>query len=113
MPRIFDNIDEGLLPALKNTLNVSERADFCVGYFNLRGWKCVDQLVERWSGGPGQQCRLIVGMHKLPGEELKMLKGAVKADDEISQNFLVRQKENIAKEFRYQLIVGALFWHFI
>jgi len=107
MPRIFDNIDEGLLPALKNTLNVSQRADFCVGYFNLRGWKCVDQLVERWSGGPGQQCRLIVGMHKLPGEELKMLKGAVKADDEISQNFLVRQKEKIAKEFRDQLMVGA------
>lgn len=107
MPRIFDNIDEGLLPALKNTLSVSQRADFCVGYFNLRGWKCVDQLVERWSGGPGQQCRLIVGMHKLPGEELKMLKGAVKADDEISQNFLVRQKEKIAKEFRDQLMVGA------
>jgi superfamily II DNA or RNA helicase len=46
-------------------------------------------------------------MHKLPGEELKMLKGAVKADDEISQNFLVRQKEKIAKEFRDQLMVGA------
>jgi len=107
MPRIFDNIDEGLLPALKNTLNVSERADFCVGYFNLRGWKCVDQLVERWSGGPSQQCRLIVGMHKLPSEELKMLKSAIKADDEISQNFLVRQKEKIAKEFREQLMVGA------
>jgi len=107
MPRIFDNIDEGLLPALRNTLNVSERADFCVGYFNLRGWKCVDQLVERWSGGQGQQCRLIVGMHKMPGDELKRLKGAVKADDEISQNFLVRQKEKIAKEFRDQLMIGA------
>ncbi|RLC08192.1 MAG: hypothetical protein DRH43_10480, partial [Deltaproteobacteria bacterium] len=72
MPQIFDNIDLSLLPALQNTLKISQNADFCVGYFNLRGWKALDSYIEHWSGGDGHCCRLLVGMQRMPHEEIKV-----------------------------------------
>ena len=51
MPRIFDNIDLHLRPELVKALEVSHRADFCVGYFNLRGWQSVGERIAKWKGG--------------------------------------------------------------
>ena len=107
MPRIFDNIDLDLLPALRATLEVTDRSDFCVGYFNLRGWKSIDDLVEQWPGGPGKQCRLLVGMQRLPAEELREAFSLIKSGEQLDNNTASRWKKRLAEEFRNQLTFGV------
>jgi len=107
MPRIFDNIELDLLPALRDTLEISQRADFCVGYFNLRGWKHVDGLVENWSGGIGAQCRLLVGMQRIPQDDLRDSYSLLPREDQISNQTVIRLKRRLAEEFRAQLTIGA------
>src|SRR5438093_596221 len=107
MPRIFDNIELELLPALRETLNISARADFCVGYFNLRGWKSIDGLIETWAGGTGQQCRLLIGMQRLPQEDLLETYSLLPHEDEMSNQAVIRLKRRLAEEFRSQLTIGA------
>lgn len=107
MPRVFDNIDQSLLPAMRETLVLADRADFCVGYFNLRGWKLIDELVDRWSGGPGHCCRLLVGMQRLPQEELRDALSIQKTEHPIDNQTAIHQKRKIAKEFSDQLMVGV------
>ncbi len=107
MPRIFDNINDELLPALRETIALSQRADFCVGYFNLRGWKTLDSYIDRWSGGDGNCCRLLVGMQRMPQEEIHTLLGLIKDEGEIDQSTVLRLKKALVEKFREQLTVGA------
>ena len=106
MPNVIDNIDAELLPALRETLALARRADFCVGYFNLRGWRSIDDLVERWQGGD-ERCRLLVGMEPSPDEALR---GALRLAGEeagIDNQAALRLKRRLAESFREQLTLGA------
>src|ERR1039458_7641468 len=107
MPRRCYTMEANSLPALEETLLISERADFCVGYFNLRGWKAIDGLIEKWAGGEGAQCRLLVGMQRLAQDELRLAYSLLPQEDQISQQAVIRLKRRLAEEFRAQLTFGA------
>lgn len=107
MPRIFDNIENALLPELANVLSVSDRADFCVGYFNLRGWRKIDEHIGRWSGEDGNACRLLVGMHQSPEQGLREKLAAAFHDEGIDNAGALELKKALAEEFRAQLALGT------
>ena len=107
MPRVFDNIDESLLAALCKTLAVSKRSDFCVGYFNLRGWKSLDRFIEQWSGGDGNCCRLLVGMQRQIDEQLRVALQVIGEDDTMDNQTALRLKKALAENFRSQLSIGC------
>ena len=107
MPIIYDNIENKLGPALTTSLGVTECADFCVGYFNLRGWRLLDEKIDRWFGGEGHCCRLLVGMQQTPSEELlAYFEDSAKAG-RVTPEMVLRYKAELALEFRRQLVIGT------
>jgi hypothetical protein len=64
MTRIFDNIHLDLGSHLQKSLEISERMDAAVGYFNLRGWSLFDELVRRKTtlGTQTPVVRVLIGM---------------------------------------------------
>lgn len=106
MPQIFDNIEKYLRAALCEAMALSQRADFCVGYFNLRGWRQVDCHAERWSGGEDHCCRLLVGMQQMPQDQLRSAVGLAKDQEQIDQAAAIALKRKLAQDFRDQLMVG-------
>jgi len=114
VPNVFDNIESQFLEneagnGLKDALKVSVRGDFCVGYFNLRGWRCIDSVVNTWQchENPEQPppCRLLVGMQKLPQEQLRSwLTESPDRPPDLGQ--LAKLRKEAAREFRRQLTIG-------
>ncbi len=88
-------------------MGVAHRADFCVGYFNLRGWRSIDAHVDGWAGGPGHCCRILVGMQRLPHEELRAASTLSPHRFELDNQAALRLKKGLAEQFREQLTFGA------
>jgi len=114
MPKIYDNIENRLTIGLKETLKLSMRGDFCVGYFNLRGWHEASDIIDSLAGMQVAEknglihrcCRLIIGMQRLP---LDMLKNSYKRDDKytIDNAEMVKLRKRLAYEFKEQLTIGT------
>ena len=114
MARIFDNIELTFEEGLNKIIGSQgvKRVDFCVGYFNLRGWNLVvneiDQLPGDYVDEDGRNifrtCRLLIGMHRPPEEYIRVLYS--KHNDLPDSEMVQRCKLQIALEFKCQLLLG-------
>ena len=105
MPTIFDNMENLLSESLKKTMDVSYKSDFCVGYFNLRGWKHLTDYVDCYEGNESGCCRLLIGMQR-PSEDL-LKQHLAKNEEAMMDNATASVlKKNMAFDFRKQLMFG-------
>lgn len=113
MARIYDNIETKFAEGLQGIItNVGvKRVDFCVGYFNLRGWNLVVEQVEGLAGDYVyendkrifRKCRLLIGMHRPAEELIRQLYTEQTLPD---ANYVSRCKLEIARDFKRQLQLG-------
>ncbi|AVO41178.1 helicase-related protein [Simplicispira suum] len=106
MSRIFDNIELDLLDALKASLEVAHRADFCIGYMNLRGWQALDETINHWAPDAGQVCRVLVGMQRPPYEEIREIYRQTGEVGLIDNATASRLKTQFAAHLREQITLG-------
>ena len=114
MARIYDNIEVKFKEGLQGIMTSGgvERVDFCVGYFNLRGWNMIVNQVDELSGGYVYEndeqkyrvCRLLVGMHRPPEELIRNIYGQSK--NYVDSDYANKCKLQIAVEFKKQLLIG-------
>lgn len=115
MATIYDNIDskfvDGLLEQLED--DSVRRVDFCVGYFNLRGWDRIvdriDQLEGEFVDEGGREpvhrcCRLIIGMFQSNDDAVRRFYS--NRNRRTDANYVNKSKQKIAQEFRNQLMLG-------
>ena len=114
MARIYDNIDIKFTDGLRGIIENAgvKRVDFCVGYFNLRGWNLIVEQVDGLPGGYVYEddkrklryCRLLIGMHR-PDEDL--IRSLYSNQENMPDSeYVQRCKRQIAQDFRNQLLLG-------
>lgn len=99
MPTIYDNIELQLSDALKDNLTDADRADFCIGYINLRGWGQLSSLVDNLHGVDDPKlpdCRILLGMYGENRNAIRELYGQDKPN-RIDQQRAVALKKELAR----------------
>ena len=107
MPRIYDNIDLFLSKALRDSIEVSYKADICVGYFNLRGWDVIQDQIDNWEGGDDHHCRLLIGMQNIPHNLLRNELRIGMTEEKITNQIAQKLKNKIIVQFKEQLTFGV------
>ena len=116
MAQIYDNIEVKFTEGLKGIISSLgvKRVDFCVGYFNLRGWNLVVDEIEKLPGDDVYEndsdkkkhrtCRLLIGMHRPPEDLIRQLYSGEEYHPD--SNDVQDAKLRIAEDFRKQLLLG-------
>lgn len=115
MARIYDNLDVRFADGLQGIItNVGvRRIDFCVGYFNLRGWNLIVNQIDNLPGDYVYEdderklriCRLLIGMHR-PDEDL--IRSLYSNQDNLPDaEYAMQCKLQISRDFRRQLLLGV------
>ena len=106
MPTIYDNKNRHLLLGLKDALERSSKSDISTAYFNLRGWKKLASLIEKYRPEQGEQCRLLLGMY---GQENHFRKEILEEEEqmrEIDRDKATKLKSKAVRDLRKQLMLG-------
>ena len=123
MADIYDNSPERkFVDGLRKTITTSgvKRVDFCVGYFNLRGWDQIADQVDLLEGEQVREidatmqrpvmverkCRLLIGMYR-PDEEIIRELYSCREVEPLDTEHLLRYKMKVAEDFRHQLTIGV------
>ena len=91
---------------LQETFALSSRADFCVGYFNLRGWGGLAPYVADWDSDVCP-CRVLIGMQRLPHEELRDALSLLDGNPSVDNQAAHRLRTHLAEQLRQQLTIGV------
>ena len=108
MPRIFDNIEQQLLPALQETVQLATRADFCVGL--LQPARLARAGAPWWSRGPAAQVMPVACWWACSGCPKTSCASALSLTDDaeaMDNQTALRLKKKLAEEFRQQLMIGV------
>src|SRR4051812_11530270 len=110
MPRIFDNQNLPLGPALRQAMGEAVALDACVGYLNLRGWRVIaDEVDALETGLRDPPVRALVGMAARPDQLVRSSYRVRREgeDDRVTLKEARRLQVEALTDFRRQLTIGT------